>query len=529
MKTALEAIAARYKFWPELARRAMLATEDEMSSEVTRGWVRWAQDWPKRNGDGPVCFWTDSCCFEEAFLLKVFPTLKPGRAYDLEALSRLPAFAGAFPVLVDSAALCAAACSQLSKVAVLGFDLEWAVGASLSMPVSTVQLASESHSYVFQLNKLLSPGRQLPAALSELLANGDVSKVGVACKGDATRLRSAFGCEVNGLIDLRDYAIEKQLNMTSYSLAALTQRLLGQKLDKSIELRLSSCDAQTLSIDQVRYAAFDASASLLTYIALRDGNVPDSMEEDVPDLSLAELEAELKGLMERVSESGGERVADASSPARTEALRSAFEAAPPGSAPAEEPALSKTARYCTILLDVLHLMMRLEEGCTTKKDPLFGFFFRKVKEAIFITNADDVKLLTKWLIECRGMTTEEVEKLPSSYLHDRVRRLIPPPAELAVRLLRVIRMFEKDSKGRTVLCSDGRPFFREGGNAESGQRSGDGMIAIMMKLLRHILKGCVSDPPNMPMYIPITGGKDDEPEMTEAGLRWKGCCQLNGT
>ena len=497
----------------------MLATGDEMSSEVTRGWVRWAQDWRKRYGDGPMCFWTDSCCFEEAFLLKVFPTLKPGRAYDLEALSRLPAFAGAVPVLVETAAHCGAACAELSKVAVLGFDLEWAVGASLSLPVSTVQLASESHSYVFQLNKLVSPGRELPAALTDLLANAAVSKVGVACKGDATRLRSAFSCEVNGLIDLKDHAIEMQLNMTSYSLAALTQRVLGQKLDKSIELRLSSWDAPTLSIDQIRYAAFDASASLLIYNALRDGNVPDSMEEDVPDLSLAELEAELKSLMERVSESGAGR-GGVASPAARDAVRTAFEASPPP--PAGETPLAKTARYCTILLDVLHLMMRLEEGCTTKKDPLFGFFFRKVKEAIFIKNADDVKLLTKWLVECRGMTMAEVENLPSSYHHDRVRRLIPPPAELAVRLLRVIRMFEHDSQGRPVLCSDGRPFFREG-KAEAGRRSGDGMIAIVMKLLRHILKGCVSDPPNLPMYFPITGGKDDEPQMTEAGLvRWKG-------
>lgn len=417
------------------------------------GWLAWALN-PLFNAKGPKLWYTDSCCQEEALLLDIFRgSLEPGRAYDASALSHLSPLPPIIYACTNTEALSTMACELLSAETVLGFDAEWPI--SLATKVATVQLSSATHSFVFQLRYLISGG-QLHAPLARLLASESVLKVGVGARGDATRLRSSFtDCVVNGVIDIDDFAREKGLEVESYSLSALTRRVLRATLDKPADIRLSAWDAAKLSEDQIRYAAADAHAGRSIYIALRDGNVPELPEvESTADLSLSELEAELWRLMEAsVARADAAEASPSTSPAAraTSGLRAAAssagragesEATPPvPPQPSTSQPDEETRRYCSILLDILHAMQRLEKGCSTTTDPLFGLFMRKVKEAFFVKNADDVNLLLQWL-QTTPMSAEDVKKLPSSYVHERVRRHVPPPAELALRLARVIRQFE---------------------------------------------------------------------------------------
>lgn len=100
--------------------------------------------------------------------------------------------------------------------------------------------------------------------LQELLANRRLLKVGVAPFEDGKKLMNDFGCTVSGTVDLRSLA--RRLKQPSpKSLAALCMHYLGTKMDKILEIRCSDWDADTLSQEQINYAAFDAQASVLIY------------------------------------------------------------------------------------------------------------------------------------------------------------------------------------------------------------------------------------------------------------------------
>jgi hypothetical protein len=160
------------------------------------------------------------------------------------------------------------------------------------------------------------------------------------------------------------------------------------------------------------------------------------------------------------------------------------QAAAPG-APDEEP----EERYSRVLLDILHLMQRYEEGCVNKTDVMYGLFMHKLKQAIFIDNGDDVRVLKAWLEKARGMSAEDIKRLPSAYVSARVRRHVPPPLELATRLEGVYQAF------KPVTIAKGTPLFRA---EKPGKR---GMASVHRDNLRHVLRGCVSDPPGREMYI----------------------------
>ena len=214
--------------------------------------------------------------------------------------------------------------------------------------------------------------------------------------------------------------------------------MLRVHLPKPPELVLSRWDNATLTSEQIKYAAHDAAAGIRIYNALISGTAAaPPATPAAPELSLDDLETELRRLLSICDPTGAFAAAAARSPPRSastspasrtaDALRRAGQ--PDRVADDDQPPLAPVdgggdtgsiVRTCCVLLDVLHLMQRYEKGCSTTKDPLFGLFMRKLKEAIFIKNSDDMAMLERWLLMTRGMSKEDVTRMSSSYIHQRV-------------------------------------------------------------------------------------------------------------
>ncbi|CAK9807458.1 Exonuclease 3'-5' domain-containing protein 2 [Anthophora quadrimaculata] len=140
---------------------------------------------------------------------------------------------------------------------ILGFDCEWVSEG----PVSLLQLATfNGVCGLFRIGKI----GYIPQKLKELLASKHILKVGVASYEDGQKIIADYGCRVCGTVDLRTLAERVNLPCPK-SLAAMSLQYLGLEMDKLIEVRCSNWDADTLTDEQVAYAACDAIASVLIY------------------------------------------------------------------------------------------------------------------------------------------------------------------------------------------------------------------------------------------------------------------------
>ncbi|KAG8623619.1 hypothetical protein KVT40_008595 [Elsinoe batatas] len=173
--------------------------------------------------------------------------------------------------------------------AVLGVDIEWeAVPKSffgdirdVKNHVSLIQIASESkialfHVALFQGN---APDELMPAALREILTSESVMKAGVNIGGDARRIKSAFGIDCKGLVELSHtyrlvtYSNDRPelVNRKLVSLSTQVEDVLGCPLRKD-DVRMSSW-SKLLNREQQHYAAADAYAGFRLYHALEDARL----------------------------------------------------------------------------------------------------------------------------------------------------------------------------------------------------------------------------------------------------------------
>lgn len=169
--------------------------------------------------------------------------------------------------------------------------------------------------------------------------------------------------------------------------------------------------------------------------------------------------------------------------------------APPQQSPhASQPESPTMQRDRQEKLDAFHGIQRYGKGTHSQADPSFACFMNAIAAAFFLLNEEDVNVLKRWLTEVRGMTTEEIKKLPRAYFvtSKHVRGHIPGPLELAKRLSKVIAVYEK------VLMADGRQLFRT-----KKTKSQECMRDIHKGMLKHALAGCISDPPGMDMYMVV--------------------------
>ncbi|KAJ7113766.1 ribonuclease H-like domain-containing protein [Mycena epipterygia] len=155
---------------------------------------------------------------------------------------------------------------------VVGFDAEWNVdtGSGAYQPTAIIQVAYKSWVNIFQIRHM---NGKLPAALIAFLRNGQIIKVGCKVTQDLNRLANeSQSGPFHGGLELVPLAKElRVISDARIGLADLCARILGKRLEdkdseKQKNIRISkNWDKDDLTVDQKKYAALDAFASLCIY------------------------------------------------------------------------------------------------------------------------------------------------------------------------------------------------------------------------------------------------------------------------
>lgn len=167
----------------------------------------------------------------------------------------------------------------------IGMDCEWVTDGNRK-PISLLQLAN-SKGFCVLIRLARIPVWLMPSGLSDLLKDRNILKVGVGVNDDANKLFHDYCIEVLGLIDLRYLAKDLHvLRGKSLGLKSLAKELLKYDMNKSYILRCSDWDAESLTSDQIIYAADDAiiSAKLFDNIKARKNgwfNIRSCFNEDI--------------------------------------------------------------------------------------------------------------------------------------------------------------------------------------------------------------------------------------------------------
>eukprot|EP00951_Prasinocladus_malaysianus_P032368 scaffold314917_cov18-Prasinocladus_malaysianus.AAC.1 len=481
------------------------------------GGLRLPSSWgmPDQIVHGPLLFYSDNCCQEAGVLSRVWPHLAwrmraaPRAAEeaasdalpdaDAEAVDvaeaeatglhaedsgggsgasstrekAIPCLKVANAVLVDTEAKLVSAVSDLQQCStVLGLDIEWKVSYEKGTPqrrTSTLQLAKPHLAYVFHLplcGKQWKDGRLHPM-LTQLLADATVKKVGVNIRGDSAKLKRDFGVGIAGALELgplADMAFPDHCQ-GRWTLQKLTAWVLRQRLSKDVRVRFSDWEAPTLSAEQIQYAAADAMAGLLAYNALTDSEVqleppPADMIDSLLDKS--DVDPCVRDFLSAWHQGGDTDKA------------------------AEEIAKFPHIYTALIKLDPFHLLQRYGRCLNSKSDPLFGVFMSMMRDALFVTNKEDEDLVKAYL-SARGCSEADLKKIPRAYFLQRCRRSIPPPPILAARLQNVYDLF------KDAVMANGKYLYRQ-----KTYRTQKSMEDMHLSVLGHVLRGCVSDPPDIP-------------------------------
>lgn len=171
---------------------------------------------------------------------------------DNDTVATLPA--ARFPgriVIVDSEEQIDAACEELSRHKVIGFDTETrpSFRAGVSYKVALLQLSTEDTCYLFRLSRIRLTNRIL-----KLLGSRQILKVGADVAGDIRSLHALRSFHADGFVDLQREAT--RWGIEEKSLRKLSAIVLGERVSKA--QRLSNWEAESLTEQQREYAATDA-------------------------------------------------------------------------------------------------------------------------------------------------------------------------------------------------------------------------------------------------------------------------------
>ncbi|RYP66410.1 hypothetical protein DL771_007819 [Monosporascus sp. 5C6A] len=163
---------------------------------------------------------------------------------------------------------------------ILGFDLEWAFDCNKShgirRNVSLIQLASPSRIALFHVALFPEKDGFVAPSFKKIMEDPCVTKVGVAIKGDATRVRNWMEVDTKGLMELSHlyrlvtFSATRQyenINRRLVPLATQVKEFLGLPLFKGQDVR-SSDWTKPLSMQQITYSASDAYAGLHLFATL---------------------------------------------------------------------------------------------------------------------------------------------------------------------------------------------------------------------------------------------------------------------
>ncbi len=144
----------------------------------------------------------------------------------------------------------------------LGFDTETRPSFKVGevYPVSLLQLATETDAYVIRLKNITQFSN-----LKSIFENENILKIGVAIRDDLRLLQMKFKFEAKGFVELQNLAKEKSLK--NFGLKGMAEEVLGTPITKGP--KLTNWAAETLTQDQLSYAATDAWVGLKIYLALK--------------------------------------------------------------------------------------------------------------------------------------------------------------------------------------------------------------------------------------------------------------------
>lgn len=181
------------------------------------------------------------------------------RTLSPDDLNRLPIgrYTGEVCVVATPAQL-AEMQADLRQEAVIGFDTETrpAFRVGEHYPPSLVQIATARRVYLLQLARM-----DFSEALSALLSNPAIAKVGVALAYDLRELRQLFPFEPAHIVDLG--LIAKRHGQRQTGLRNLAALFLGVRIPKGT--KTTNWSLPKLSDTQIGYAATDAWAGRELY------------------------------------------------------------------------------------------------------------------------------------------------------------------------------------------------------------------------------------------------------------------------
>jgi RNA polymerase sigma factor for flagellar operon FliA len=151
------------------------------------------------------------------------------------------------------------AVESLKLEKLLGFDTEQRPTFKKnekSHGIATIQLASLSECYIFQVKKIDNL-----SALIELLENGNIAKVGINLTGDNHALYSEFKTRMKATIEI-DSVLSKLSSKNSIGAKKAAKIFLKKDLQKSKKMSTSNWENDILSDSQIKYAGEDAALAL---------------------------------------------------------------------------------------------------------------------------------------------------------------------------------------------------------------------------------------------------------------------------
>ena len=182
---------------------------------------------------------------------------------DNDSVAALPAarFDGRI-VVVDSDELVDAACEELERCNIIGFDTETrpSFRAGVSYKVSLLQLSTPTTCFLFRLCRIRLSNRIL-----KILGSRRILKIGADVTGDIRALHALREFKADGFVDLQNEA--SRWGIEEKSLRKLSALVLGERVSKA--QRLSNWEAGTLTEQQRDYAATDAWVCLKILEGLR--------------------------------------------------------------------------------------------------------------------------------------------------------------------------------------------------------------------------------------------------------------------
>ena len=165
-------------------------------------------------------------------------------------------------VIVDSEEQVEAACADLARCDIIGFDTETrpSFRKGVQHDVSLIQLSTLDTCFLIRLNRT-----GMPASLVAFLENKDIAKIGLSLHDDYQGLCKRRKFKAGGFIDLQKevgkYGIEEM------SLQKIFAIMFSGRISKSQQL--TNWENDVLTDKQKLYAATDAWACLMIYNQLK--------------------------------------------------------------------------------------------------------------------------------------------------------------------------------------------------------------------------------------------------------------------